>query len=64
MRRLMGIALLVLLSACGREQPRADGALTDSTAVVPARDSAAPAPDAKESPVADSVMARDTARTM
>ncbi|HMU60450.1 MAG TPA: hypothetical protein PKA66_01600 [Gemmatimonadales bacterium] len=64
MRRLIGIAVLVLCSACAAEQPRAGGASTDSTAVAPVRDSTAPAPGAKESPMADSVMARDTARTM
>jgi len=64
MRRLIGIAALGLLSACAPEQPRAGGASTDSTAVAPARDSTSPAPGAKESPLADSVMARDTARTM
>lgn len=64
MRRLIGIAALVLVSACAREQPQNDGAPTDSAAVAPVRDSAAPAPGAKESPLADSVMARDTARTM
>lgn len=64
MGRLIGIAALVLLSACAREHPGAGGAPTDSTAAVPVRDSTAPAPGAKESPLADSVMARDTARTM
>jgi hypothetical protein len=64
MRRLIGMAALLLLAACAQEQPRAGGAATDTTAASPVRDSAAPAPGAKESPLADSVMARDTARTM
>jgi len=64
MRRWIGIAALVLLSACAQEQPRAGGPPADTTAVAPVRDSTAPAPGAKESPLADSVMARDTARTM
>ncbi|MEZ4413055.1 MAG: hypothetical protein R2910_08745 [Gemmatimonadales bacterium] len=64
MRTLIGIAALVLLSACTREQPGTGGAPTDTTVVAPVRDSTAPAPGAKESPLADSVMARDTARTM
>jgi hypothetical protein len=64
MRRLIGIATLVLVSACAREQPGSGAAPTDTTAVAPVRDSTAPAPGAREGPLADSVMARDTARTM
>jgi hypothetical protein len=64
MRRLSGIAVLVLLSACARERPGAGGAPADSVVRAPVTDSTATAPGAKESPSADSVMARDTARTM
>jgi len=64
MRRLIWVAGLVLLSACAREQPGAGGAPADSIAAAPVKDSTATAPGAKESPSADSVMARDTARTM
>jgi hypothetical protein len=64
MRRLIGIAALVLLSACTRERPGAGGAPTDSVTTGPVRDSTATAPGVKESPSADTVMARDTARVL
>lgn len=67
MRRVIGLAVVVLLSACGRDQPTAGDAgkrPADSAAAAPVADSAAAAPGAREPLTADSVMVRDTARTM
>jgi len=64
MKKLLGVLVLVALSACTGKKPAPDAAPVDSAAPAPAPDSiGAPRPDVK-APPADSVMARDTAQPM
>jgi hypothetical protein len=62
-KSLLLVGLVVLLS-CGRDSTPRETTPADSVTAAPVVDSTATAPGAKESPLADTVMARDTARSM
>jgi hypothetical protein len=64
MRRVFLLAGLAVVTSCGRDSPPAVQTPADSAAVPSVSDSTGPAPGVVESPSADSVMARDTARLM
>ena len=64
MRQGFVFALLIVLASCARDTPGRDGSPADRVAAPPVSDSTSTGEGAKESPSADSVMVRDTARVM